>query len=125
MLGEQYNLTAEQSATLAIQNQRMNQGIRELVDNGKEWIEILEDTSNIGSADYAKALSSMAKVVRNLTGVSEDWEIPAEVMIDNLDLIKKAADGDTKAIARLGVAIAKNQLNNLKAVDNKRLKKAF
>jgi hypothetical protein len=36
-LAEAYGLTAEEAANLAIKNQRMNKGVRALVDNWKDW----------------------------------------------------------------------------------------
>ena len=43
-LNGEYELTAEQAAALAIQNQRLNKGLSNLVDNWKDWKKVLKST---------------------------------------------------------------------------------
>ena len=107
----EYTLNAKQAATLTIQNQRMNKGVETLVGSWEDWKKELK-SGNKTSRDWAKAAADCTKVIADLVGASEDLELPADFFdsADNMALLEKAANGDAKAIAKLGVIVAKTQV---------------
>ena len=112
LLAEEHELTIEQATTLAIQNERMNAGLATLIENWEKWHETLTD-ANRATLDDATAMAELSSVIKDLTGVSDDWNVSAEFIAENMELIQQAADKDTKAIERLGVRLAKSQIQNM------------
>ena len=121
LMSDELELSAESSAELAIQNQRMNKGVKNLNDNWKEWKETLttvnKDLGKVDktSMDYAKALKQVNEAVRDLTGVHEDFEIPSEFydLPGIMEDVEKASEGDIKAINTLGLKLAEFSIGNL------------
>ena len=112
---EAEGLTATQAAKLAIENQRMNKGVKELSENWEDWNKELVDSAK-GTPSQAKAIKELTKTIADLTGASEDLELPAEFFdnANNLKLIEKAAQGSEQAIAELGVAVGKASVEMMK-----------
>ena len=110
-LAKEYNLDAKAAAQLTIENQRMNQGVEDLVDNWKKWKKELKATDKT-SRDWAKAAKDCTKVIADLVGASEDLELPEDFFdsVENLELLEKAAKGSKKAINELGVVVARAQI---------------
>ena len=106
-LAKAYDLSAEQAADLAVKNQRMNKGISQLVDNWDDWKKTLKTTKKT-SQDYASVVADLTDTLRDLTGASDDFEIPDGFLDseENLKLIEQAATGSQEAINQLGVALA-------------------
>ena len=106
-VNDEAKLTATQAAELAVQNQRLNKGVKELSENWENWSDILNN-SDKDTMEYAEATSKLTKVVKELVGATGDFELPDDFfdLKENLDLIDKAAEGDIKAINELGVATA-------------------
>lgn len=117
-LAEQYDLTAEAAANAAIQNQRMNKGVSELADNWTDWKKILTGTDK-DTEDYAKAVVNTEKALRDLVGVSEDFEFSKDFLesAENLELISEAAEGSEEAINELGVAVAEDFVKNMEGIE--------
>lgn len=101
-----YGISAKAAARLAVQNQRMNQGVATLTENWQDWKKTLT-TADKTSTDYAKAMADLTDTVRDLVGAGEDFTMTSEFMKENMELIEAAANGDEKAINMLGVATAK------------------
>ena len=116
-LAEQYDLTAEAAANCAIQNQRMNQGVTKLADNWEDWKKVLTGTDK-DTEDYAKAVVETEDALRDLIGVSEDFDFSKEFLesAENLELIGEAAEGDIDAINELGVAAAEDFVKNMEGI---------
>ena len=116
---ESGTVNKKQIAALTIENQRMNRGVKSLVDNWDDWKKILKST-NKDTLDWAKTAKECTKVVADLTGASEDLVLPAEFFdtSENLALIEKAAKGDTEAIQLLGVAVAEAQVSMIQFNDS-------
>lgn len=110
-LAKEYNLDAKAAAQLTIENQRMNQGVEDLVNNWEEWKKELKATDKT-SRDWAKAAKDCTKVIANLVGASEDLELPEDFFdsAENLKLLEKAAKGSKEAINELGVVVARAQI---------------
>lgn len=121
LMADEFNLSAEAAAELAIQNQRMNDGVAALSENWEDWKKILttvnKDLGKVDktSKDYAKALTEVNKVVKQLTGVHDDFEIPKDFyeMPGIIEDIDKAAEGDIDAINRLGLSLAKVSIEGM------------
>lgn len=110
-LAKEYNLDAKAAAQLTIENQRMNKGVEDLVNNWDEWKKELKATDKT-SRDWAKAAKDCTKVIANLVGASEDLELPEDFFdsAENLELLEKAAKGSEEAINELGVVVARAQV---------------
>lgn len=106
------NLSAEAAAHLAIANQRMNKGIDALSDNLEDWTKKLK-TATRGSMDYAEVAAEVEGALKDLLGLTDNFVIPDDFLdsADNLELLKKAADGDQVAINKLGVSVIKSTMD--------------
>ena len=107
-------LTKTEAAKLAVENQRMNQGVEELIDNWEDWNKELKSGKK-GTSNYAKMIKDLTKVVADLTGASEDLDLPAEFFENekNFKLIEEAAKGSEQAINELGIAVAKSEIGEM------------
>lgn len=90
---------------------RMNDGIEELGKNWKNWNDILKKSSKT-SEEYATALGGMRKSLSKILDVDES-AFQNEFIIDNLDEISKAADGDEEAIERLRASLQDSIIANV------------
>ena len=110
-LAKQYGLNAKAAAQLAIENQRMNNGVADLVDNWESWKKELKSNDKT-SRDWAKAAAACTKTIANLVGASEDLELPNEFFdsAENMELLDQAAQGSEEAINKLGLAVAAAQV---------------
>lgn len=113
---EGYELTAEQAANLAVANRRMNKGVKTLNDNWKDWSKILK-SSNRNTMDYADTLNDAHAALADLVGAVDAGSIPLDFLdastesgAQHLEWMEKAAEGDSKAINQLGVALTAAQV---------------
>ena len=106
------NLSAEAAAHLAIANQRMNKGVDALSDNLEDWTKRLKKATK-GSMDYAEVAAEVEGALKDLLGLTDNFVIPDDFLdsADNLELLKKAADGDQVAINKLGVSVIKSTMD--------------
>ncbi len=106
------NLSAEAAAHLAIANQRMNKGVDALSDNLEDWTKKLKKATK-GSMDYAEVATEVEGALKDLLGLTDNFVIPDDFLdsADNLELLKKAADGDQVAINKLGVSVIKSTMD--------------
>lgn len=97
---------SEKSAlAMAVANERMNRGVATLVNNWSDWKSILKSSEKTAE-DYAATLADVSEAVTDLVGWYEDLALDSEFVEENMDLIDKAAEGDTTAILELGAAVA-------------------
>ena len=110
-IAKEYGLNGKEAARLTIQNQRMNKGIEDLVNNWEEWSEELHNNDK-ASRDWSKAAVNTTKAIANLVGASESLELPNDFFdsAKNMRLISEAANGSAKAINELGVIVANAQI---------------
>ena len=110
-LHPEMELTAEQAAQLAINNQRMNKGMKTLNNNFADWKKVLKSADKT-TMDYADAVVDCTDAIADLVGASDDLELPDEFFNDeNMKLIEKAMKGDIKAVNQLGAAVAAATVN--------------
>ena len=98
----------EAAKVVAIANTRMNKGLTELGDNFEDLSKTIK-TSQKGTAEYNQAMKNLDKIMSNVLNLdidtlSDDFLTSA----DNLELMGKAAEGDTDAIESLRAAAAKD-----------------
>ncbi len=118
-----YDLTEVEATKLAIANQRMNNGVKDLSDNWEDWNAVLKksqiDDKEKLTKEYTDTIQDLTKTIADLTGASEDLELPDEFFdsADNLELINQAAQGSTDAINQLGIAVAKTTIDLMEIND--------
>ena len=111
--GELSKMTATQ---VALGNAKMNTGLGEIIDSYDEWTALIDETSGLikttGMEDavtYDKLRKSVNKMLNTSEDLSEEFWNNAE----NMENIKKAAEGDTEALGKLQKAATKDYLVNL------------
>ena len=109
------NMNEEAAEDVALYTKKMNQGIEKLSGNIEDWSSILEE-SDSSSEEYAEAMSDMKDAMSDVLGVSENF-LSDDFILENMEDIKKAAEGDAEAIDRLAIAASKNILINLNIQD--------
>lgn len=107
---------AETAAEVAKATMKMNKGIEDLSDNSEEWISSLRESGK-ESQEYAEALDGIRGSLSDILGVEED-SIDSDFITKNLEDIEKAATGDEAAIERLQIALSKDLVCEVMAVDN-------
>lgn len=102
------------ASKVAVLNQTMNKGLKELVDNWDEYKKTLTSAQK-GTQAYAEAALKTKESLAQMLGVlSEDYipddflEIPGV-----MDLIDQAVKGDINSINKLGSEMAKATINAL------------
>jgi hypothetical protein len=76
-LAKAYGISEKAAAQLTIENQRMNVGVANMVNNWETWSEELKKADKT-SRDWAWAASECTAAIADLVGASEDLELPAE-----------------------------------------------
>ena len=102
-------VTAEQAAAMAVANQRLNKGVSKLNKSWKDWKKTLTSTDRT-SQDYADTLVELSDSVGDIVGWYKDLNLSSKFVEKNMDLIEKAAAGDTTAILELGAAVAQAEI---------------
>lgn len=111
-LNNDMELNAETAAQMAIANQRMNKGIDTLSSNFEDWTKKLK-TATRGSMDYAEVAAEVEGALKDLLGLSDNFELP-EGFLDskeNLKLLEEAANGSQLAINKLGIQMVKGAMD--------------
>lgn len=111
-LNNDMELNAETAAQMAIANQRMNKGIDTLSNNFEDWTKKLR-TATRGSMDYAEVAAEVEGALKDLLGLSDNFELP-EGFLDskeNLKLLEEAANGSQLAINKLGIQMVKGAMD--------------
>ena len=111
-IADAYDLTAEEASRLSVANQRMQKGFDELNSNWADWKKSLQDNEKT-SASYAETLANLTDTIKDLTGASEDLSLSSEFVEENMDDIEAASEGNVDAINRLGIEVAKVQIEDL------------
>lgn len=110
-LAKAYDMDIQSATRLAIANQRMNKGVASLNENWEDWSKTLKQSDHT-TMDYASTLQDATEALADLTGSLDAASIPADFLdstteegAKHLELLGKAAQGDTDAINQLGVAL--------------------
>jgi hypothetical protein len=96
----------------------MNKGVQSLVDNWSTWKDTLK-TVDRTSEDYAKTAIEVKGALSDLLGVLDEDYIPDGFieMPGIMELIDKAAKGDTSAINKLGMKMAEATAKSWEFID--------
>lgn len=116
LLSDDLEDNAEAAEDVALYTKRMNKGIDALADGIEDWSDILEN-SNKASEEYADAMSDIKDAMSDVLGVSKDF-VSDDFILQHMDDIKLAAEGDAEAIDRLAIAAATDILINIDFADN-------
>jgi len=110
------NLDKVTAAQVALGNSKMNSGLGEVIGSYDDWTKILdkntgklEDTSAEGVTSFNKLKASVNKMLNTSEDLSDAFWDNA----DNMKNIKKAAEGDVKALGELQKAAAEDYLVDL------------
>lgn len=107
------------AAQVALGNSKMNMGLEEIIGSYEEWTDLIDKNSGLIKATTSEDVAAYNKLkssVNKMLNTSEDLSDAFWDNVDNMKNIKKAAEGDTKALGKLQKAAAKDYLVNL-AVD--------
>ena len=91
---------------VAVANMRLARGAETVGANWKEWNEVLKDSTDPA---YAETISNMKDAVADLTNSSAEY-ISGDTIVEHLDDIKAAAEGNTEALWTLQQAVAQDYL---------------
>ena len=91
---------------VAVAQMRLARGAETVGQNWKEWNETLKDSSDPA---YAQTIADMKDAVADLTNTSAEY-ISGDTIVQHLDKIKLAAQGDSEALWELQQAVSHDYL---------------
>ena len=106
LVSDELENNEEAAEDVARQVTKMNRGIEDLAEGFEDWSDILEN-SDKSSQEYSEAMDGMKSAMSDVLGVSEEF-LSDDFILDNMEDIKLAAEGDAEAIDRLAIAAAKD-----------------
>ena len=102
-----------QAAEMALDNIKLNEGLSEIISSYDQWSDLLDSTTgklNTTTPEAAAAFNNLKKSTEKMLNVSEDLSDEFFNNAENMEDLKKAANGDMEAIERLQKAAAKDIL---------------
>lgn len=111
MLADSLKDDEEAAEDVARATKKLNQGIDKLANGFEDWSSILEE-SDAASEEYCDALDGMKNAMSDILDISEDF-LSDDFIVNNMDDIKLAAEGDAEAIDRLRQAALEDIVLNL------------
>jgi len=94
----------------------MNLGLGEIIESYDEWTGLIDEntgTIKASSSEDVAAYNKLKKSVNTMLNTSEDLSDAFWDNAENMDNLKKAAEGDTEALEALQKAAASDYLNNI------------
>lgn len=106
---------------LAAANARYQDGFKKVIDSYDSWIKLKREDGSIapedGNLEQLKAYEQLKKDLKEMFNLSQDISDEFLKSADNVKLLEKATNGDTKAVSQLRNNLAKT---NIKPnIDNK------
>ena len=101
----------EAAEDVAAYTKKMNRGIETLAEGFDDWSDVLKK-SDKSSEEYADAMKDMKSAMSDVLGVQEDF-LSDDFILENMEDIEKAAEGDAAAIDRLAIAAGKDIIVNV------------
>lgn len=123
LLSDELEDNAEAAEDVALYTKKMNQGVDKLASGFKNWSDILKK-SDSSSEEYISAMSQMKDAMSDVLGVSEEF-LSDDFIINNMEDIKLAAEGDAEAINRLAVAAGEDIIMHMGIEDEGVLNQAL
>lgn len=93
---------------VALNNMQLNKGLGSLQDSWEDNVKILKANNKL-TPEYAEALNSVKQSLKEAFGV----DISAKAIEENLGIIQKVAQGDTKALEELHDVMASDYIENM------------
>lgn len=115
LVSEELEHNEEAAEDVARTVTKMNKGIEDLAEGYEDWADILQN-SDKASQEYNEAMDDMKSAMSDVLGVSEDF-LSDDFILDNLEDIKLAAEGDAEAIDRLAIAAGRDIIMHLDIED--------
>ena len=110
------NLDAVEAAEIALANTKLNEGLNEIISSYEDWTSLIDESTGIikaSSSDDVAAFNNLKKSVNKMLNTSEDLSDAFWDDAKNMENLKKAAEGDEKALGKLQKAAAQDYLVNL------------
>lgn len=123
LLSDELAENQEAAEDVALYTKKMNKGIEALSEGIEGWVDILSK-SNVASEEYATAMNDIKTAMSDVLGVSEEF-ISDDFIIEHMEDIKLAAEGNAEAIDRLAIAAARDILINVGFNDEEAKTKAL
>lgn len=104
------------AAQVALGNSKMNMGLGEIIGSYEEWTSLIDKKSGLIKATTSEDVAAYNKLkssVNKMLNTSEDLSDTFWNNAENMKNIKKAAEGDTKALRQLQKAATQDYLVNL------------
>ena len=104
------------AAQVALGNSKMNMGLGEIIGSYEEWTSLIDKKSGLIKATTSEDVAAYNKLkssVNKMLNTSEDLSDTFWNNAENMKNIKKAAEGDTKALGQLQKAATQDYLVNL------------
>lgn len=109
-------LNTVQASEIALANTKLNDGLSEVISSYEQWSSLIDSstgTIKVSTNEDVAAFNNLKKSVNKMLNTSEDLSDAFWDSAKNMDNLKKAAEGDTKAIEALQKAAAADYLQNL------------
>lgn len=102
-----------QAAEMALDNMKLNEGLSEIISSYDQWSDLLDSTTgklNTTTPEAAAAFNNLKKSTEKMLNVSGELSDEFFNNVENMEDLKKAANGDMEAVERLQKAAAKDIL---------------
>lgn len=112
------SLAEDSKAALKVakDNARMNKGLEKLGSNFDDLADSIKNSGE-GTEEYTSAMNEMKDIMGDVLNIDPDM-MSTDFIVDNLDLIQKAAEGDTDAIQQLRVEASNDILMNVMGISD-------
>ena len=107
-INSEYELSYEQAAQLAVANAKLSKGLETLRDNWDDNYKILS-TYDRESFEVIETATEAAKSLSQIFGV----DVSSDFVLDNLETINEAIEGNVEAFKELETAAAKDYITHL------------
>ena len=104
-LREVEGLSDQVADRIALDNSLMAQGLQEITENYDDWASAIKE--GVGNPKYATAIDGLRQSCQKVLGTTEDLSEEWLTNTKNMELMKKAANGDEEALKDLRKSAAK------------------
>lgn len=112
-------MAEDAAARIALANTLLNTGLGEIMSSYDNWVGLIDESTGlikVETNEDAEAFNNLKKSVSKMVGASEDLSDAFWQNAENIDAVKRAAEGDLEAIEDLQKAASKDFLMNLDIV---------
>lgn len=112
-------MTEDAAARIALANTLLNTGLSEVMSSYDNWVGLIDESTGLIKAttsEDAEVFESLRKSVAKMVGASEDLSDAFWQNAENINAVKRAAEGDLEAIEDLQKAASRDFLMNIDIV---------